>query len=868
MRTLGWRQVRSLAFGAAALAALLLAQGDRRSALAADLRPIDALAPVEVLASGFAQPSGVAVEPSGAVLVTDRAAGTLTRVHADGRHERLLDGLRGPSGVAVDAAGQIFLVEAAGRRIVRIGVDGSSTVLAATLRQPRAVAVAPDGQVFVAMRGATEADFLVARLEESGALTEIAAGFINLEGLAAAGSAIYVAMARLMEERGSARTAVVRIAIREDGTAGAVEPLLSGGVHRALAAGVDVLGEVFVGGATSDAREGRSGVILKRHHDGRITGFAAGLVEPAGLAFAPGGDLIAIERRHPGRVLRFRPPPPPEVDVPPFTNRSPLPIRGRARAGDRVQLFPSGAMHPLATATADDLGAFVLSAPLAPNDSTDLVFRATAAGGLGLTGGGVAAIVLHDDVLPRVVMLEPPAGVHTRGPVVLRARAEDEGSGVAVATFLLDDAVVAAVMNESPPAPLVAAAMVPADTAAEGLHAVTVSAADRAGNQAAAAQLLVIDRTPPDTQIVRGPGAETADPDVRFEIGGTDVWSPALQFSWRLDEGAWSPYSPSQVVALNGVTPGRHRFEARARDLAGNEDPTPAVQAFTVQSLRVRIAAPAPDSLVTAETVWVRGIVQGAEPVAVTVQLPPELRSALAVESLPVPAIAGTFAVEVPVTPATTALTVVAAAQGATASDTVPISVQPLLASPVGGFQVWPPAGFAPHLVMFDARSLPAGSYVLDIESDGVVDYTGETLEGREFLYAGPGVHLATLRIMTPAGQTHEARTAVQVYDRTAVDARLRAAWGGFKDALRAGDVDRAVTFVHGARRARWAEYFRQFTADMFLGVDEVFTDVMVVDVAPGRVECEMLRDVGGVLYSFPVSFVLDADGSWRLWQF
>ena len=43
---------------------------------------------------------------------------------------------------------------------------------------------------------------------------------------------------------------------------------------------------------------------------------------------------------------------------------------------------------------------------------------------------------------------------------------------------------------------------------------------------------------------------------------------------------------------------------------------------------------------------------------------------------------------------------------------------------------------------------------------------------------------------------------------------------------------------------------------------------VELVGVGPDAAECELLREIDGLFYSFPVSFVADSDGRWRLWQF
>ena len=266
---------------------------------------------------------------------------------------------------------------------------------------------------------------------------------------------------------------------------------------------------------------------------------------------------------------------------------------------------------------------------------------------------------------------------------------------------------------------------------------------------------------------------------------------------------------------------------------------------------------------------WVRGTIDSGRDVVVRIPLPEVFQKALAIDALAAPHEAGTFAAEVPVVPGMTSVTVAARDNaGGVAIDTVSISVlEPL--SPALRLEVFPPAGLAPHTVRFPANGFPAGSvYSLDLESDGIPEYAGNALPEQEFVYARPGVHLATLRITTPDDRMLTARAAIEVYDRPQLEARLQAVWADFKTALRAGDAAAAASFLHSDRRAAWAEYFGRLTPAQFAETDATFTDIGLLEVAPGRVECEMMRDIGGLLYSFPISFEIDVDGGWRLWQF
>jgi len=578
--------------------------------------------------------------------------------------------------------------------------------------------------------------------------------------------------------------------------------------------------------------------------------------------------LSALELGHPHRLLRFRAPPPPVPMAPEFANTTPLPIGGRTLPGDRVQIFePLLDSKPVATTIADARGEFTLAAPLAPNARSVFVFRATAAGGRGLASGGVMASITHDGVLPRVMTLEPAPGAHVRRAVVLRGRGEDDGSGVAAVSFLLDDALVASVSNPAPPDALAASAVLETGGLVEGPHALTTTAVDRAGNSQAAAQLLVVDRTPPDTLIVSGPGAETVERSVRFVVAGTDIWSPALEFSWRLDQGPWSAYGPAPVIELVDLTPGPHRFEVRARDLAGNEDPTPAVLVFTVITLRVRILEPADGAVITTSSVWIRGLVEGGGDGEITVRL---VSPAAFGGSVAAPVERGMFAIEVPAAdPIVTSVALVAVQGGSTSPETsVSIAVGPD-AAPEESLELWPPGGLAPLTVRIGLHGFSGLPVAIDADGDGTHEFEG-VLDGDDFYatYAQSGVYLPTARIMTPDGNVRTRRGIVEVYDRAVLDARLQAVWSGFKEALRNGDLDSAVSFIVAERRGGWAEYFRALPRALFADVDELFPAITLMEVGSGGAQYEMVAERDGLMFSYAVWFQIDADGRWRLWRF
>jgi dipeptidyl aminopeptidase/acylaminoacyl peptidase len=94
------------------------------------------------------------------------------------------------------------------------------------------------------------------------------------------------------------------------------------------------------------------------------------------------------------------------------------------------------------------------------------------------------------------------------------------------------------------------------------------------------------DTTPPETEVVSGPNAPTNTSSPSFAFTGSDdvTATGQLEYSTRLDHGEWSAYSSATSVTL-AVADGPHTIAVRARDEAGNQDPTPAERSFVVDTV-------------------------------------------------------------------------------------------------------------------------------------------------------------------------------------------------------------------------------------------------------------------------------------------
>ncbi len=92
----------------------------------------------------------------------------------------------------------------------------------------------------------------------------------------------------------------------------------------------------------------------------------------------------------------------------------------------------------------------------------------------------------------------------------------------------------------------------------------------------------------PETWMQAGKNAEEIGPsgEAQFAFAGIDKWKYTeehrLIYSYRTDDGDWSPFVSDTVASVTGLTAGLHRFEVRAMDRNWNIDPEPAVWEFVV----------------------------------------------------------------------------------------------------------------------------------------------------------------------------------------------------------------------------------------------------------------------------------------------
>jgi ELWxxDGT repeat protein len=116
---------------------------------------------------------------------------------------------------------------------------------------------------------------------------------------------------------------------------------------------------------------------------------------------------------------------------------------------------------------------------------------------------------------------------------------------------------------------------------ADGAHTFRVRAIDTSGNVDAspAERAFTIDTTAPDTQIASGPSGLVKKKSASFSFSSTEA---SAVFECSLDGAGWTACVSPRTYT--GLSDGRHTFNVRAVDQAGNVDATPSSSAFTIDT--------------------------------------------------------------------------------------------------------------------------------------------------------------------------------------------------------------------------------------------------------------------------------------------
>ncbi|HEY3312200.1 MAG TPA: Ig-like domain-containing protein [Anaerolineales bacterium] len=177
-----------------------------------------------------------------------------------------------------------------------------------------------------------------------------------------------------------------------------------------------------------------------------------------------------------------------------------------------------------------------------------------------------------DSTPPSVSVSAPSGGSRVRGSVTLAATASDNVA-VASVDFLVNGSLVGT--DTSSPYSLIWNS----SSTPDGLVTITARATDTSSLTTTSTGVSVtLDNTAPNTTITSGPSGTVGSTTASFSFTSTEAGT----FACSLDGAAFS--ACATPLTYNNLSSATHTFQVRAIDSAGNIDPTPASQSWTVDA--------------------------------------------------------------------------------------------------------------------------------------------------------------------------------------------------------------------------------------------------------------------------------------------
>lgn len=224
----------------------------------------------------------------------------------------------------------------------------------------------------------------------------------------------------------------------------------------------------------------------------------------------------------------------------------------------------------------------------------------------------------------------------------------------------------------------------------------------------------------------------------------------------------------------------------------------------------------------------------------------------------------------VPLTSGPNTITVTATdVKGATATKSITVNAE--VPANFIKLSAYPESGVQPMNVFFvvsQQLSNPIVNYQIDFDGDGVIDYEGPVFNNVNFTYTTEGIYHPGLTVTDSAGNIYTGSTTVTVQFRSRLEILLKTKWEAMKAALQAGDVDTAISYIIAGNQSQYKAIFAGMDSAT---INQIFSGISTIEVAKvyGNVaSCGAIRNETRGVYSYPLVFVQDPNGIWKILEF
>lgn len=129
------------------------------------------------------------------------------------------------------------------------------------------------------------------------------------------------------------------------------------------------------------------------------------------------------------------------------------------------------------------------------------------------------------------------------------------------------------------------------------------------------------------------------------------------------------------------------------------------------------------------------------------------------------------------------------------------------------------------------------------------------------------GLYFPKVTITDTQGNNYEETTIVNVLSKEEMDALLKGKWNNMGNALTSGNIDKALNNFVGGQNSKYKQVFEAIKGQLPV-IFSSQEELNLASVSENQIEYENLVVEDGKAYSYPVIFIRDENGLWKIKEF
>ncbi|MBI5099602.1 MAG: right-handed parallel beta-helix repeat-containing protein [Nitrospirae bacterium] len=134
--------------------------------------------------------------------------------------------------------------------------------------------------------------------------------------------------------------------------------------------------------------------------------------------------------------------------------------------------------------------------------------------------------------------------------------------------------------------------------------------------------------------------------------------------------------------------------------------------------------------------------------------------------------------------------------------------------------------------------------------------------------FIAEGVYYITASATDSLGYVYQDTIVIMVFNKTQLDTLLKAKWEGMKGALMTGDITTAIGYFVEGSKSRYNAILVQMSSADINSIFSNINELKIYSVKERAAQCGAIRVESGGTFSYPVTFVIDESGIWKIMGF